>query len=113
MSIAAFVAGVDRMLSRAHDLYPASGGGASLPSSGQGSVPASPEGVGGLPSGVTRAAGSYQQARAGAAGLDRELQAAAEQGEAIGAQGRASSGVIRDQARGACQMVCVRGCAPD
>ncbi|MEE6140630.1 hypothetical protein SKC41_30515 [Mycobacterium sp. 050128] len=62
-------------------------------------MPASPEGVGGLRVGVTRAAGSYQEARTGAAGLDQELQQAAEQGGTIGAQGRLGSGVIRDQAR--------------
>lgn len=93
------MAGVDRVLSRAHDLYPAHGEGEPLPASGGGSVPASPEGVGGLRSGVTRAASSYQQARTTAAGLDQELQQAAEQGGAIGAQGRLGSGIIRDQAR--------------
>lgn len=99
MSIAAFLAGVDRILTRAHDLYPADGPGASLPTSGGGSAPASPDGTGGLRTGVTRAAGSYQQARTSAAGLDQELQQAAEQGGAIGAQGRLGSGVIRNQAR--------------
>ncbi|WP_369114337.1 hypothetical protein [Mycobacterium avium] len=99
MSIAAFVAGVDRILTRAHDLYPAGGEGEALPTSGDGSVPASPEGAGALRAGVTRAAGSYQQARTSAAGLDQEVRAAAEQGAAIGAQGRLGSGVIRDQAR--------------
>lgn len=93
------MAGVDRILSRAHELYPAGGEGESLPASGAGSVPTSPQGAGGLQSGVTRAAGSYQQARTGAAGLDQELQQAAEQGGEIGAQGRVASGVIRDQAR--------------
>lgn len=93
------MAGVDRILSRAHELYPAGGEGESLPASGAGSVPTSPQGAGGLQSGVTRAAGSYQQARTGAAGLDQELQQAAEQGGEIGAQGRLASGVIRDQAR--------------
>lgn len=48
---------------------------------------------------MTRAASSYQQAHTRAAGLDQELQQAAEQGGAIGAQGRLGSGVIRDQAR--------------
>nr|WP_172686890.1 hypothetical protein [Mycobacterium avium] len=99
MSIAAFVAGVDRILSRAHELYPAGGEGESLPASGGAMVPGAPEGAGGLQSGVTQAAGSYQQARTGAAGLDQELQEAVGQGGEIGAQGRAASGVIRDQAR--------------
>ena len=100
MSIAEFVAGVDRLLTRAHDLFPAGGGGGQLPTSGGGgSAPAAPDGVGGLRGGVSRAAGSYQQAQAGAAGLDEELQQAAEQGGAIGEQGRVGSGLIRDQAR--------------
>lgn len=99
MSMAAFVAGVDRLLSRAHNLYPAGGEGEPLPTSGEGSVPASPQGVGGLQTGVSRAAGSYQQARITAAALDQEVRAAAQQGAAIGAQGRLGSGVIRDQAR--------------
>ncbi|MCV7120433.1 hypothetical protein U8D42_28885 (plasmid) [Mycobacterium europaeum] len=99
MSIAAFLAGVDRILTRAHNLYPAGGQGGPFPASGGGSAPASPAGVGGLRTGVTRAAGSYQQARTSAAGLDQEVQQAAEQGGTIGAQGRLGSGVIRDQAR--------------
>lgn len=65
------MAGVDRLLSRAHDLYPADGEGGKLPASGDGaSVPASPEGVSGLRGGVTRLAGVYQQARTAAGGLD-------------------------------------------
>jgi hypothetical protein len=99
VSIAAFVAGVDRILSRAHELYPAGGGGAPLPVSGGGSVPGAPTGASGMAEGVVRAAGSYVQARTGAAGLDQQLQQAAEQGAVIGAQGRVGSGVIRDQAR--------------
>lgn len=70
-----------------------------MPASGGAMVPGAPEGAGGLQSGVTQAAGSYQQARTGAAGLDQELQEAVGQGGEIGAQGRAASGVIRDQAR--------------
>lgn len=94
------MAGVDRLLTRAHDLYPAGGEGEPLPVSGSGdSVPASPAGVSGLRGVVSRAAGSYQQARTGAAGLDQEVQQAAEQGSVIGQQGRLASGVIRDQAR--------------
>lgn len=63
-----------------------------LPTSGGASVPASPQGASGLHVGVTQAAGSYQQTRSGAATLDQELQQAAEQGGAIGAQGRFGSG---------------------
>lgn len=101
MSIAEFVAGVDRLLTRAHDLFPAGGADERLVTSrGGGSVPAAPpEGVSGLRVGVSGAARSYQQAQTGAAGLDEELQQAAEQGDVIGEQGRAALGVIRDQAR--------------
>ncbi|MGV7557919.1 hypothetical protein PJM25_28990, partial [Mycobacterium kansasii] len=53
----------------------------------------------GLRAGVVRAAGSYQQARSGAAGQDGELAQSAEEGAQIGAQGREASGLIRDQAR--------------
>ncbi|RFZ11047.1 hypothetical protein VIMS_03325 [Mycobacterium marinum] len=93
------MAGVDRILSRAHELYPAGGEGESLPTSGGSSVPASPQSAGGLQVGVSGAAGSYQQASGGAARLDQELREAAEEGGTIGAQGRLASGVIRDQAR--------------
>lgn len=87
------------MLTRAHELYPAGGGGEALPSSGGSAVPTSPEGASGLQVGVSRAAGSYQQAQTGAAGLDTELQQTVEEGGAFGQQGRVASGVIRDQAR--------------
>lgn len=93
------MAGVDRLLSRAHELFPAGGAGGALPSSGDVAVPGSPEGGSGLRAGVVRAAGSYQQARSGAAGLDGELAQSAEEGAQIGAQGREASGLIRDQAR--------------
>lgn len=99
MSLAAFVAGVDRILTRAHELYPAGGEGAPLRTSGGASVPGSPGGAGGLRAGVVRAAGSYHQSRVGAAGFDEELQQSTEEGAAIGQQGRLASGVIRDQAR--------------
>ncbi|MDO2354357.1 hypothetical protein [Mycobacterium avium] len=112
MSIAAFVAGVERILTRAHDLYPSSGEGESLPTSGGGSVPASPGGAGGLQVGVTRAAGSYQQARTTAGGLDQELQGAAEQGAAIGTQGRVGSGMILDQARAVAASTQTLGSSP-
>jgi hypothetical protein len=91
---------VEGLLTRAHELFPAGGGGgAQLPTAGGGSVPGAPQGAGGLGDGVLRAPGSYQQAQTGAAGLDEQLQAAAAQGGAIGAHGRLASGLIRDQAR--------------
>lgn len=107
------MAGVDRLLSRAHDLYPAGGEGAQLPASGGGAaMPASPEGVGGLRGGVTRAAGAYQQARAAARDLDAELAQAAAQGGAIGEQGRVASGMIRDQAREVGAQAAILGRSP-
>jgi hypothetical protein len=93
------VAGVDRLLSRAHELFPAGGGGELPASGGGGSVPVAPEGVSGLRGGVVGAAGLYEQANAGAAGLDEQLAQAAAQGGEIGQQGRVASGLIRDQAR--------------
>lgn len=100
MSIAAFVAGVDRLLTRAHDLYPAEGGGGKLTASSDGgSVPASPKGVSGLRGGVARVAGVYQQARSAAGGLDEELTQTVAHGGVIGEQGRVAAGAIRDQAR--------------
>lgn len=106
------MAGVDRILTRAHDLYPATGESEPLSTSGGGSVPASPGGEGGLRAGVTRAAGSYQQARTTAGGLDQELQGAAEQGAAIGTQGRLGSGVILDQARAIATSTQTLGSSP-
>lgn len=90
---------MDRLLTRAHELFPAGCGGGQLPTSGAGSVPGGPEGASGLRDGALWAASSYQQAQTSAAGLDEQLQAAAAQGGAIGAQGRVASGLIRDQAR--------------
>ena len=45
------------------------------------------------------AGGAYQQARAGTDGLDEGSGQAVTDGGAVGAQGRAASGLIRDQAR--------------
>ena len=93
------MAGVDRLLTRAHDLFPAGGDSGDLPTSSAGSVLAAADGGSGLREGVWRAAGSYQQAQTNAAGLDERVQQAAAQGGAIGQQGRFASGLIRDQAR--------------
>lgn len=107
------MAGVDRLLTRAHDLYPAGGEGGKLPTSGDGgSVPASPEGVSGLRRGVTVVAGAYQRARAASGGLDEELTRAAVQGGVIGEQGRVASGVIRDQARAVGAQAATLGRSP-
>jgi hypothetical protein len=45
------------------------------------------------------AGGAYQHAQSGAAGLDGDSGRAVDEGGAVGARGRAASGVIRDQAR--------------
>ncbi len=101
--MAQFVAGVDRLLTRGHGLFPAGGGvgGGQVfaAGGGEGLVPAAPAGGGGLTGGAEGAGGSYQRAYAAAAGLDTSSGEAVDQGGAVGTQGRAASGVIRDQAR--------------
>lgn len=105
MSVAQFVAGVDRLLTRGHGLFPAGGGAAGGrvfgAGGGRGSVPvpAAPAGGGALTGGVAAAGGDYQRAHAVAAGFDTNSGEAVDQGGAVGVQGRAASGVIRDQAR--------------
>jgi hypothetical protein len=73
MGATEFVAGVDRLLTRAHELFRAGGEGGQLATSGGGSVPGAPEGVSGVRGGVSRVAGSYEKAQTSAAGLDEEL----------------------------------------
>jgi peptidoglycan DL-endopeptidase CwlO len=97
------VAGVDRLLTRGHGLFPAGGPGEGgqvfAAGAGRGSVPAAPGGDSGLSGGATAAGGAYQQAQAGTDGLDEGSGQAVTDGGAVGAQGRAASGLIRDQAR--------------
>ena len=104
MSVAQFVAGVDRLLTRGHGLFPAGapgdGGQVFAAGGGGGSVPGAPAGGdSGLAGGAAAAGGGYQQAQAGATGLDGDAGQAVTEGGAVGAQGRAASGLIRDQAR--------------
>jgi hypothetical protein len=103
VSVAEFVDGVDRLLTRAHEMFPAttSDGGAAFSGGdgGGGSVPAAPAGQSGLSSGAAMAGGVYTRAQTTVAGLDTESRAAVMEAGAIGAQGFAGSGVIRDQAR--------------
>lgn len=100
MSIAEYVAGVDRLLSRAHDLFPDGGAGGQLPGSGaSGLVPAHPSGASGLRAGASRASASYHQTRRTTGGLDEQVRVAAVEAHSIGRQGRTASGTIRDQAR--------------
>jgi peptidoglycan DL-endopeptidase CwlO len=99
------VAGVDRLLTRGHGLFPAGGGvdrGQVFAAGvgGGGSVPAAPAGGdSSLTGGATAAGGVYQQVKAGAEGLDGDSGQVVGEGGAIGQQGRGASGVIRDQAR--------------
>ncbi len=66
---------------------------------GRGAVPVGPGEDSGLTGGATAAGGAYQQAQAGTDGLDEGSGQAVTHGGAVGAQGRAASGLIRDQAR--------------
>ena len=102
MSVAAYVDGVDRLLTRAHGLFPSAagdGGAAFSTGGGRGSVPGAPAGESGLATGAGMAGGVYTRAQTTVAGLDAESAQAATVAGAIGAQGFSGSGVIRDQAR--------------
>jgi len=103
VSVGEFVAGVDRLLTRGHGLFPAGGPGDGgqvfAAGAGRGPVPAAPGGDSGLSGGATAAGGAYQHAQAGTDGLDGDSGQAVTHGAAVGAQGRVASGLIRDQAR--------------
>ncbi len=97
------MAGVDRLLTRGYGLFPAclpgEGGQVFAAGAGRGPVPAAPGEDSGLTGGATAAGGAYQQVQAGTDGLDEGSGQAVTHGGAVGAQGRAASGLIRDQAR--------------
>jgi hypothetical protein len=96
------VDGVDRLLTRAHGLFPAAagdGGEAFSAGGGGGSVPGAPAGASGLGTGAAMAGGVYTRSQTMVAGLDAESGEAAAEADVIGAQGFSGSGVIRDQAR--------------
>ena len=100
MSVAEYVDRVDRLLTRAHGLFPAGGGdGGELFAGGGGSVPAAPGGESGLTTGAGVAGGVYQRAQSVVGALDAGSGQAAGEAGAIGAQGWTGSGLIRDQAR--------------
>ena len=101
MSVAEYVAGVDRLLNQAHSLFPAdrNGGGELFGAGGGGSVPAAPAGSSGLHTGAGAAGDLYTQAQSVVAALEAGSGQAATEADAVGAQGRSASGVIRDQAR--------------
>ena len=95
---------MDRLLTRAHGLFPAGGGGDGgqvfAAGVGGGSVPAAPAGGdSGLAGGATAAGGAYQRAQAGVTGLDADSGQTAGAGGVVADQGRAGAGVIVDQAR--------------
>jgi len=117
VSVAQFVAGVDRLLTRGHGLFPAGapgdGGQVFAAGGGGGWVPAAPAGGdSGLAGGAAAAGGAYGQAQAGATGLDGDAGQAVAEGGAVGAQGRAASGLIRDQARAVGAASAALGCSP-
>ena len=62
-------------------------------------MPAPPAGGSGLGAGAGVAGGVYERSQADVVGLDAESGQAAAAGGAVGARGRAGSGVVRDQAR--------------
>ena len=110
------MAGVDRLLTRGHGLFPAGGGvgggGVFAAGGGRGWVPAAPVVGGSLTGGVTAAGGAYQRAHVVATGLDADSGQAVDRGGAVGVQGRAASGVIRDQARAVGAATAVLGRSP-
>ena len=101
MSVAEYVAGVDRLLTQAHGLFPAgsNGGGELFGAGGGGAVPAAPAGSSGLHTGAGAAGDLYTQAQSVVAALETGSAQTATVADEVGAQGRSTSGVIRDQAR--------------
>jgi hypothetical protein len=101
VSVAEFVDGVDRLLTRGHGLFPARTAGElfGIAGEGAGSVPVQPAGDSGLGTGASVADSAYKQARSGLTSLDSESAQAVAEAGTIGGQGRGGSGAIRDQAR--------------
>lgn len=100
MSVTEFLAGVDRLLTHVHGLYPADGVAGQLTGGGAPSAaPVAPNGTSALGGGVSTANTVYQRSQANVSGLDQELEQAAGQGAVIAAQGHAGSGAILEQAR--------------
>ncbi|WP_343709328.1 hypothetical protein [Mycobacterium sp.] len=100
MSVAEFVAGVDRLLTRAHELYPSGAVAGQLTGGGAASaVPGVPDGSSALRSGASTAGVGYERSQVSVGTLDQELERAAGQGTMVAAQGRTGSGAILAQAR--------------
>lgn len=93
------MAGVNRLLARAQEMYPSGGAGAQLPTPGSSATPTLPAGASGLGARAARAGSLYQRLQLAAADLDQELARATAQGGLIGQQGRGASKLIVDQAR--------------
>lgn len=98
MTIRDFVADVERLLTRAHELFP-DHSGAPLPAYDVTSAPVTPNQASGLQSGASAVAQSYQQAQGQVSTLNDQMRQAISRANAIGEQGRAASALIRDQAR--------------
>jgi hypothetical protein len=95
-----YVAAVDRLLTRAHQLFPVPAGADDfVASTSPTTVAEPPPSVSTLTSNARLAGATYEHAHTAIAGLDRESSQAAAQGTTIGAQGHTTSGLIRDGAR--------------
>jgi hypothetical protein len=101
VSVAEYVASVDRLLTQAHELFPAGGdAGAAVPAGRSGgSVPGASAGGSALTAGAGLAGDVYTRGQTVVAALDAGAGEAATEAAAIGAEGFSGSGVIRDQAR--------------
>ncbi|MDP7707183.1 hypothetical protein [Mycobacterium sp. TY815] len=97
-----FVADVDRVLTRAHGLFPTSGGSAAgvfAANGGGRSVPPVPAGGSGLGSGAAGAGDGYGAARAAVTGLEVQSGGGAGEATAVGQRGALGAGSVRDGAR--------------
>jgi hypothetical protein len=92
---------VDRLLTRAHGLFPAGGDGSeAFPAGGGGgSVPSAPAGRSGLSAAAGLAGDVYTRTQSAVAALDAGSGEATTEAGAVATQGRSGSGLIRDQAR--------------
>lgn len=99
MSAADFVTGVERLLTRAHNLFPASSPNNPPLTPGVTTTPTLPSGESALADRASAAGLRYHQAHTQLQGLDAETTQITQQASTIGAQGRAGSGAILQQAR--------------